>query len=229
MSELITSRIVLNKPTTVKEFQAMNNDIFSEANKKYSDDHLFRKFFEVVCVMMELVRKDDLKKLPYQLARIYSWWNAIGNRFGLDLDEALWFKYPGVCPYCLREANCYCTIEHPEILYKDQTLRRLRMERSRQPKTLQEHQHLHQVLYGGQNKRIMVIQIAAHLAEEAGEVSAEHRHQNMPGLCDEMADVASWIFALANRCDFDLAKAVWERYPFQCEACGNLPCSRKEG
>ena len=221
------SKVITARPFTVKEFQEMNNGIYLEANKRYSDDHLFRKFFEEICKMMEVVRKDDLKKISSQSARIYSWWNAIGNRFNLDLEEALWYKYPGVCPYCLRDANCLCAIEHPDIPDKEQSLRRLRMERSRQPKTLSEHQLLHKTLYGPQNKRIMVIQIAAHLAEEAGEVSSEDRHKDTSGLCDEMADVASWLFALANRCDFDLSTAVWEQYPYECERCHNSPCIDK--
>ena len=221
------SKLIRTRPLTIWEFQEMNKAIYREANEHYSNDHLFRKFFEEVCRLMEVARKDNLKKISSQTARIFSWWLALGNRFNLDLGGALWIKYPGVCPYCLRPANCSCGLEHPDLPNKEQELRRLRKERQCQPNSLVEHQHLHRTLYGAQSKRIFVIQIAAHLAEEAGEVSKEGRHNNRSGLCDEMADVASWMFALANRCEFDLAATVWEQYPYECERCHQAPCVDK--
>ena len=42
------SKVIAVRPSTVKEFQEMNNAIYSEANKHYFYDHLFRKFFEEV-------------------------------------------------------------------------------------------------------------------------------------------------------------------------------------
>lgn len=222
-----TRRLTVRKPVTLADFQALNNAIYSEANKRYSNDHLVGRLLEEICGMMEVVRKHNIQEIPSRTARIFSWWTAVGNRFKIDLHEALWIKYPGVCPYCIRNKNCFCGVEHPDIPDKDRLLHKLRMEREREPRTLIDHQTLHDDLYGAQNKRIFEIQIAAHLAEEAGEVNLEARHNNRSGLCDEMADVGSWMFALANRCKFVLAETVWNQYPYQCERCGQAVCIDK--
>jgi len=213
------------QPQTVREFQEMNAYIYGKVNERYDDPDLILRLLEEIAKIMEIARKDELEKLPSQLARTYSWWNAVGNRFGIDLQEALWVKYPGVCPYCLRGENCACAIEHPVISDREKTLRRLRMERDKDPKTLAGYQALHKRLYFLQNRRILVLHTAAHLGEEAGEISKEARHHNKKGLEDEMADVASWMFALANRCRIELAEEVWRQYPYECEKCHLAVCT----
>ncbi len=87
---------------------------------------------------------------------------------------------------------------------------------------------MHGCLYGWQNERIMLIQTAAHLAEEVGEVSKALRHKDRAKLCEEMADVASWIFGLATRLNLDLETIVWECYPYECEKCHHTECRCKQ-
>lgn len=214
----------VSRPQTVREFQQMNAYIYGEANKRYGDAELILRLLEEIAVIMEIARKDELEVMPRHLSRIFSWLCAIANRLGIDLQEALWNKYPGVCPYCLRNENCACAIEHPNIPDKELALRRFRRDRASEPKTLAEHQVLHHKLYYRQNRRIFVIQTAAHIAEEAGEISREFRHKNPAGLQDEMADVVSWIFAVANRCGFELADAAWIQFPYECEKCHHMVC-----
>ncbi|MBI4087513.1 MAG: hypothetical protein HY434_01645 [Candidatus Liptonbacteria bacterium] len=217
----------LVRPESVRGYQEMFREVYGPANERYPDSDLFLRLIEEIASVMEVVRKDDLHELPVQLARVYAWWNAVANRIKIDLQEALWLKYPGVCSYCLRTENCFCAVEHPNVPRREDILRRLRRERGHEPQSLKGHQELHQRLYGRQNRRILAIQTASHLAEEAGEISREFRHRGVEGLQDEMADVGSWIFALANRCGFDIADAVWELYPYECETCHVFVCSCK--
>lgn len=221
------SQTILVKPETVRDFMALNNRIYFEANKRYSDEHLVRRFLEEICAMAEVARKDEISQISSQSARIFSWWCAVGNRYKLDLQEALWHKCPGVCPRCLRTKNCFCGVEHPDVLNIEQSLRRLRMERAPEPKTLYQHQLFHKALYGEQNKRILMVQTVLHLIEEAGEVSEEERHGNIKGMCDEMADVASWLFAITNRKDINLPEVIWNQYPYACERCDQEVCIDK--
>ena len=213
-----------SRPFTVSEYQRMLASIYTEANERYSDEDLFRRIVEEMSVVMEIVRKDRREELPEQLARTYSWLNALANRHRVDLQEALWRKYPNVCSYCLRPKDCYCTVEHPEIPDKENILRRLRRDRSNEPKLLKDHQELHRRLYGRQNDRILPIQTAAHLIEEAGEMSRDFRHGNREGFESEMVDIISWIFAIANRLNIGMAEKVWERYPGECERCHETVC-----
>lgn len=38
---------------------------------------------------------------------------------------------------------------------------------------------------------------------------------------------AAWLFALASRLHIDLEDQVWQRYPYYCPYCGQLPCNCK--
>jgi NTP pyrophosphatase (non-canonical NTP hydrolase) len=224
------------RPKTLTEFQQMFFHIYGKADQKYSDRDLLFRLMEEIASTMELARKDYRDAFKIQLATIFSWYISVANRFGINLQEILWFKYPGACTYCTREANCTCAVEHPQVKNKEEIVRRMRRERNgREPISLSEHQALHKRLYGWQNARILPIQVAAHLAEEMGEVCGAYRRGNFEEFRDELADIASWIFALATRLElagepeeFDLARLVWERYPYECWKCHSDVCNCEE-
>jgi len=217
----------LERPKSLRDFQQMNIHIYGKKNReKYRDEELVARLIEEISVLMEHARKDMRQRFRLQLANIFSWYNAVANRLGLGLQEILWNKYPGVCSYCMRDRDCMCGTEHPvQIENKEFVLRGLRLDREgREPTTLSEHQAFHARLYAWQHDRELPIVIAAHLVEEAGETSAAFRHKDREGLSDEMADICSWIFALATRMEFDLADAVWEYYPYACVKCHAPQC-----
>lgn len=232
----------LERPRSVKEFQEMFCYIYHGLNGRLykTDRELIDCLVEKICLLMEDARKDRRVALKEQLAHVFSWYMAVANRLGIDIQEVLWHKYPGVCPYCLREKDCMCGTEHPVIGGKELKLRRLRRERAgHEPRTLAGHQALHGRLYSWQHDRELPITIAAHIVEEIGEVSCAQRHfvieRNREKKNDlwnevlaEMADVLSWMFALANRLEFDLADVVWEYYPYECVKCHKGPCICKE-
>ncbi len=216
----------LTRPATLSDWQAMSQHIYYAKNGAlYSDTDLIMRLFEETALVMELVRKDRREELKRQIPRVFMWWLAVANRKGVNLHEALWNKYPGICPYCTRERSCICGTEHPEIPQKEDLLRRMRRDRKdREPHTLSDHQKLHARLYGWQNERIFPIQVAAHLTEEVGEVSIEYRHNNRGQFEQEMADVGSWLFALSTRLKYDIAAIVWESFPYECELCKTDIC-----
>jgi NTP pyrophosphatase (non-canonical NTP hydrolase) len=39
---------------------------------------------------------------------------------------------------------------------------------------------------------------------------------------------AAWLFALTSRLHIDLEEQVWQRYPYYCPYCGQLPCNCKD-
>lgn len=232
----------IKRPHKVEDFQAMFCYIYHELNEKEypKDADLIARLVEEITKLMEFARKDRRSLFREQLANIFSWSMAVANRLHIDIQEALWAKYPGVCPYCLKDRDCICGTEHPTVENKERVLRRLRREsEDRKPQTIKDHQKLHRRLYGWQHDRELPIVVAAHLIEEAGEVSCAYRHLQMANsdaarnfllneLVAEMADVISWMFALANRLDFNLADAVWEYYPYECVKCSKGPCVCRE-
>lgn len=232
----------LERPQSVKEFQKMFRSIYHELNTRQykKDGELIARLNEEISHLMEHARKDRRSAFREQLSHIFSWYMGVANRLGVNIQESLWQKYPGVCPYCLREKDCICGTEHPVMEDKELRLRRLRHEHAgREPKTLAGHQALHNRLYSWQHDRELPIVVAAHLVEEGGEVSHAYRHFVMVKdqqekelwwgrVCEEMTDVLSWMFALANRLEFDLADAVWEYYPYECVKCHKNQCICEE-
>ena len=215
-----------SRPFRLIDYQIMFGEIYGDANKHYSDYMLILRLIEEACSIMEIARKDHRDSFAVFLPRIFSWSNAVANRFNVDLQSALWHKYPGVCTYCLRDANCVCSVEHIEIPDREKKLRILRRDRTgKEPISLKEHQTLHARLYKRQNDRILLIQTAAHLVEECGEVSQAFRRKDKDKFQDELADVLSWIFGLATRIGFDLEELVWNTFPYECEVCSNKPCA----
>ena len=238
----MTQTKFLERPQSAKEFQEMFRHIYHDLNTQQykKDKDLIARLIEEITKLMEHARKDRRMLFRAQLTNIFSWSMAVTNRLEINIQEALWYKYPGVCPYCLKEKDCICGTEHPIIKNKEIVLRRLRRERAgREPQTLTEYQTLHGRLYSWQHDRELPIVIAAHLVEEAGEVSYAHRHLEIAkksktrdywlnSVREEMSDVISWMFALANRLEFNLADVIWEYYPYECVKCHKGPCICEE-
>lgn len=222
---------ILSRPKTLCGFQKMFRHIYGRMNiDKYSAEELVMRLMEESTKMMELVRKDLRKYISIRLAHIYSWTNAVTNRLEIDLQEALWNKFPGVCSYCLRDKDCICGLEHPEFSEEQKTnfLRRKRREHDNEPHSISEHQAFHKLLYGKQNERILLIQTVAHIAEEAGEVSEQYRLGSKETTAVELADVVSWIFATFTRLEVDAEETIWNTYPYECVTCHQDRCQCKK-
>jgi len=228
MDLIVDGVAVLERPVTMDGFQEMFRHIYEGADEAYSDEGLLLRLGVEVGATMELMRKDRRTEIRDKLPRIFSWYVSVANRLKINLQEILWFKYPGICTYCLKESDCVCGIEHPVQISeeaKSDLLRRLRRERNgREPKLFADHQALQKKLYGWQNERILPIQVAAHIAEEVGEVGEAFLTIDFEKVRDEMADVFSWISALATRLEFDLGQIIWERYPYECSTCKKDIC-----
>jgi len=198
---------------TVRQFQRLIGQKFLTGEKygSYNNEQILLGLGIEIGNVMETVRKDKRReesKLPGQLVRVYGWWNVFADRCGIDLQEVLWWKYPAACTYCLKDKDCMCGTEHPHVPNKELVLRGLRADRTKEPVSLSGHQMLHKRLYGWQNDRLVPFQIAAHLAEEFGEVSLELLDGDKESLGDELADIGSWIFALANRFGYQMSDLV---------------------
>ncbi len=198
----------VGSPLTFKEYQRAPASTVADSDAK---NKAFPRLVKEISLVMEITRKDELDSLPDQLTKTFNAWVALASTLEIDLDEALWHKYPGVCGRCLKEENCVCGPEHPQVHDRENELARRRAERWKMPKTIQEHQFFHNKIYGWQNDMKFVIQAAAHLCEELGEVAEEIYLVEKPDnekLADEMADIGSWLFALANRKKINLSAII---------------------
>ncbi|MDP2598988.1 MAG: hypothetical protein Q8P49_04105 [Candidatus Liptonbacteria bacterium] len=212
---------------TTTELQTMFARIYANVLQRYTDEGMLLRLCEETGKLMEIMRKDRYNnyELPLQIGKLFSWWFLTGTKLDIDLQEALWAKYPGICTWCLRSDSCLCGVEHPGISNREEIVLARRRERTEEPKTLKEHQELQRRLYGKQGEQVHPIRLAAHVSEEVGELSREFRYCNFEGVCDEIPDIASWLFAVANRCGFGVAEIISRMYPDKCTTCGNAVCN----
>jgi NTP pyrophosphatase (non-canonical NTP hydrolase) len=160
---------------------------------------------------------------------------CLANFFEVDVEEAVWDKYPNVCPYCLHEENCRCGKEEP--IYenrKDEYPEKLddyRKKQEAKPRNLYEFQLMSKRIYGNVNKedgRESLRTILDHVFEEAGEISKAIRMKDRGNLRNEFADFFMWIVAFANELGIeDFGKSLWRLYPGKCRKCGNEKCECK--
>lgn len=190
-----------------------------------------------------LFRKHDPAGTQRYLAKVFAWYCALATRVGVNVENALWEKYPRACPRCLADV-CECG-QIPEPIQVER-LQAIALERTPQrPTSLRQWQAMFANLYKGPlgssniaQGRDRVALVFARIAEELGEVgeailidasidaNAEFIVRN------EMADLGAWIFALANNtqhiCEAGegtyLADEVWDYYPGKCHYCQEVPC-----
>jgi len=223
----------------------MFDHIYGDKNEKeYTDDELTRRLCKEAMRMLEPGRKDRRDELVPRLVCTYSWLNALATRLEIDLQDALWLKYPGVCSYCFKETHCLCGTEHP-LKFKTKEEKNLmlrpllRSRNGREPQTLHDHQEFHRRLYFWQHETEDPLRIIAHVAEEADEIDTElwfwksakaqnDREEASKRILEtqnEIADMAGWVLTLANRLRIDFADTVWSLYPYECMTCHSDVCT----
>lgn len=171
------------------------------------------------------IRKGNREKLTYNLAIAFSWLVAVVNRLHIDIEGAVWRRFPSCCSYCGKRP-CVC-----KALKAKRRVRILRFS-SRRPKTLAALQGMFQKIYPAEGRTLA--EAGVHLAEEMGEVSeavhvflGEHKEKQFKNVTDELADYVSCIMGVANSAEIDLAETLAHMFTNNCHICHKAPCACK--
>lgn len=220
--------MVRNKrPQNLPEWQDMFFNIYGERNKMlYTPESCLLHVVEELRGFAQWLRKERVGDVGVKdhIAVAFGWLLGFWNYIHVDVEEALWEKYPNVCPYCFQDAKCFCISEglkyHPTVV----KLNAFRHDTTNMPRSLFEWQEMHARLYGNVNKITAQYQVFSHFIEEIGEMSYEYRHKNNQALREESADVMMWLFAFCTRIDVNLDELVWHTYPAECNRCEKHVC-----
>lgn len=223
-------RDVNARPESLQDWALMFRQIYGEHNDKlYTTDSIFRQIMEKSSEVGEAVRRDA--GVAPLLPVLFGWTMALWNRFdsemegGFDIAEAVWQKYPDICPYCFASNQCLCIIEEREYDPQDINMNAFRRDRKKMPKSLSEWQAMFQRHYGNINKIQSVSKTWLHVLEEIGEVSREERHHNFQEIKEESADVFAWLLGFCTRKNIDLDEITWRTYPCECNVCHQEKCA----
>lgn len=210
---------------TLEGLQKMLHRIYNEHDRQlYGDTDLLLRINEEAGEISELVRKEDITGIIQHLPNLFVWLMAFIDRVGVDLLEAIWEKYPRICPYCLAEQNCMCITKDTKYVVDSLELKRFREKRENMPQSLNEWQRVLAGIYGKVNKIKMLIQVWLHVSEEIGEICRAYRKKLDDNLKEEMADTVVWTLSMASKLDVNLQELILERYRGRCDVCGKEKC-----
>lgn len=230
----------LVKPVTVTDAQLMQDHIYRKANKRFSTRRLISLLYQTATLgVQKNARKYRKALLIEQLPDLVSRAFAVASRLNINIEEALRFKFPGVCSYCLEMEGCRCLFRKSSEVGSTPRgramLRKLRAKKNEWPESFRAHQLLHYKLYSRQHELFDLFYLSARLVEETAEVAEDFDLKKKDLLPLELADVFSWIFALCNRLNMHkpehefiyIDDLYWKQYPYQCKKCHkNVCCGR---
>lgn len=215
------------RPESLQEWQSMFRAIYKEHDDRlYETSSLLLRVVEEMSEMAEALRKDDLPELIKNIPEVFCWLMALYDRLNINIEEALWRKYPGICPYCFREEKCLCITEDskPKYNFQDSRYNCFRRDRKRMPKSLREWQSMFKRIYGNINRLESKKRLWFHFMEEIGEISKALRHGNKEELEAECADALAWLLPFCTKLELDIDELVWKRFPWECDVCHKQKC-----
>lgn len=137
------------------------------------------------------------------LARCFVWLCGLALKVGIDLESAVWRKFPSVCPYCLEchspQSTCMKATKHPIDIWR---LRDFANDNAgRMPKTLRSWEHMFSGIYPASAEEGYRY-LSKKLVEEVGEVAAELtkprkraellQQTGVDSLAFEISDLFAW-------------------------------------
>jgi len=213
---------VMKPNISLEEFQEFNKKMYKVVDdRNYSNTDLASYVLRHVTQVLKAVRKVKYDNIGYHLCMAFSWSSAIANRFHIDLAKEIWKRFPGICPYC-SGAPCVCKERSKE--------RQLLTEKSNgiQPASLLAWQKMFAGIYPGNT----IQGSAMHLAEEIGELNetvrnylATHNKDWFDKIIEELVDVVSNLFGVANCLSFDLGAQSAYYFKHGCPKCHQNPCN----
>src|SRR3990172_1921280 len=133
--------ITLKRGSSLRQLQSINHQIYGlKDDRDYSMWDLLSNQERFMMRAIKGIRKGDHEKLRMNLSVATSWFLAVMNRLHIDLDDAVWERFPYLCSYC-GHTSCQCKIIKPVKRAE------LTIDENRRPKTLSEYQKMFEKIY----------------------------------------------------------------------------------
>lgn len=221
--EKTKEKVSLKEGANISDAQAINKQIYGAVDDRlYSNWELFSNQERFMMRALKGIRKEDIEKLKTNLVIATSWFLALMNRIHVDIEDAVWNRFPYLCSYC-GSCPCACKKIKPAKRVKITKKSHLR------PRDIEGFQKMFEDIYPSSGRTLDHAGI--HQAEEQGELSeaiqifaGSHKKTSFKEIVDESADYLSCVFAIANSAKIDLAKELRKFYSNNCHACHQAPC-----
>lgn len=212
------------KPTSLAEWQAMIWSIYKEKDHRdYTRQDLLLHVVEETANISEGLRKEAVPEILEKIPRLFIWFLAFCSMAYIDVEQVVWRKYHGCCPYCGATKHCFCIAQEakPEIWHRD--------DKATIPGSLSSWQRMFDEIYGRLNRITGRDKVWMHFLEELGETSRAFRLSLHPNdsqeLLGEIADMFAWLCSFCNRLKVDLGELAFACYPGVCDTCRQPKCA----
>lgn len=210
--------------TTIREHQDFVLRVYGVSNDRYfNTPDMLTNMQRFTMRGIKGIRKGDKAKTKLNLLIAQSWFMSLMNRFHINLQDAVWKRFPYLCSYC---AHCPCVCQAQKI----KSRKKITPNKVQEPKTLQDVQQMFASIYPPKGRTIEHAGI--HLAEELGELSeAVWTHQGtrdkkaFAGIVSEAADFFSCLMGVFNSFDISAAKELAALFSDNCHVCNKAPCA----
>jgi NTP pyrophosphatase (non-canonical NTP hydrolase) len=214
----------LSKEASLTEYARFVDMVYGMPDERYySGDDMLTNIQRFTMRSIKGVRKANAEKTKLNIMIATSWFISFINRLHIDLDGAVWERFPSVCSYCGKQP-CACKAE------KVKARRKVQHNGAEKPSTIAQYQSMFGRIYPSSKRTLE--DAAIHLAEELGELSeafhifmSDRSDQHFGLLREEAADFFSCIMGLLNSMDVNLADELASAYTNNCHVCHNAPCT----
>ncbi|PIT93100.1 MAG: hypothetical protein COU06_01710 [Candidatus Harrisonbacteria bacterium CG10_big_fil_rev_8_21_14_0_10_38_8] len=213
------------KNQSIAQYQKFIEKVYAvPGDRNFSLEEILVQHQRFTMRALKGIRKNDQKKLKFNLLDSFSWSFTIANRLHFSLENILWQRFSYLCSYCA-SVPCICKIK------KVKKRRKIIVDNTKRPKSLKGFQKMFNEIYPKEGRTLEHAGI--HLAEESGEVSeAVHafltnqtnRKERFLNIKEELADYISCSFGVANSSDIDIAEGLSDLFYNNCLACHKAPC-----
>ncbi len=213
----------LSKDSSLPDYSEFIQRIYGMPNDRFYTlwdmlDNVQR--FSMRCV--KGIRKNNVEKTKHNAMIAFSWYTSLTNRLHINVDNAVWNRFPYLCSYC-GEAPCVCQAE------KVKARRKVVGKKSLKPRSVHDVQIMFARIYPPGTRTSE--HAAIHLAEETGELSeAVHLYMSdrskkyFKEVSIEAADYLSCIMGVLNSIGIDAGDELSRMFYNNCHDCHKLPC-----
>ena len=218
------SAFSVSKDATMRQYSDFVNAVYGVPNdRNYAIWDMLTNMQKFAMRSVKGVRKKDMDKVRVNMVISLSWFTSLMNRLRIDMDEAVWQRFPYLCSYCGR-CPCVCKAE------KVKTRVKATSSGSKRPKTIDEFQSMFGEIYPPGTRTLE--DAAIHLSEEVGELSeafhiylGSHKELNFRNVYEEAADFFSCSMGVLNSIGIRYADELSSMYSNNCHVCKNAPCT----
>lgn len=228
---------------SLSQWQHHVSQMFGNVNKQRSPLETFARVTEMATGISRGVREEDKEILKKFVPRFLAWLLGLSTQLGIDLEEAVYNSYPGVCTYCRLPEGCTCKLQrtNEERISNPKEIKQLQSRHPRPPNLL-EWVGMFEHIYLDINKNTGHLKMLGHFLEELGEVCEIIRFHLVKDedlerwnvtltridieklLPQEFADLFAWFCGLAYTMGIEIDAFMKDIYQATCPECVRTIC-----